>query len=158
MVDFADLLAMVAEVSPKLRVRYSTSHPKDMTDKVLEVMARYPNICKYVHLPVQSGSSEVLKKMNRGYTREWYLERIASIRHHMPTCAISTDIIAFFVSFELMSLPTYILASSRDLPWNDPVHARLAATEGLAGVAVAASQVDLEDLPPRVRARDGRLC
>ena len=95
-IDFADLLAMVAEVSPKLRVRYSTSHPKDMTDKVLEVMARYPNICKYIHLPVQSGSSEVLKKMNRGYTREWYLERIASIRRHMPGCAISTDIIAGF--------------------------------------------------------------
>ncbi len=94
--DFADLLAMVAEVSPALRVRYSTSHPKDMSDKVLAVMARYPNICNYVHLPVQSGSSEVLKRMNRGYTREWYLERIASIRRHMPDCAISTDIITGF--------------------------------------------------------------
>ncbi|MFZ1688483.1 MAG: radical SAM protein, partial [Flavobacteriales bacterium] len=95
-VDFADLLSMVAEVSPALRVRYSTSHPKDMTDKVLEVMARYANICKYVHLPVQSGSSEVLKRMNRGYTREWYLDRIASIRKHMPGAAISTDIITGF--------------------------------------------------------------
>lgn len=95
-VDFADLLAMVAEVSPALRVRYSTSHPKDMTDKVLEVMARYPNICKYIHLPVQSGSSAVLERMNRGYSREWYLERVASIRRHMPDCAISTDIIAGF--------------------------------------------------------------
>jgi tRNA-2-methylthio-N6-dimethylallyladenosine synthase len=94
--DFADLLAMVAEVSPVLRVRYSTSHPKDMTDKVLEVMARHPNICKYIHLPVQSGSSEVLKRMNRGYTREWYLDRIAAIRRHMPDCAISTDIITGF--------------------------------------------------------------
>ena len=94
--DFADLLAMVAEVSPALRVRYSTSHPKDMTDKVLEVMARYPNICNYVHLPVQSGSSEVLKRMNRGYTREWYLDRIAAIRRHLPDCAISTDIITGF--------------------------------------------------------------
>lgn len=94
--DFADLLAMVAEVSPALRVRYSTSHPKDMTDKVLQVMARYPNICNYVHLPVQSGSSEVLKRMNRGYTREWYLDRIAAIRRHMPDCAISTDIITGF--------------------------------------------------------------
>jgi tRNA-2-methylthio-N6-dimethylallyladenosine synthase len=94
--DFADLLAMVAEVSPALRVRYSTSHPKDMTDKVLEVMARYPNICNYVHLPVQSGSSEVLKRMNRGYSREWYLDRIAAIRRHMPDCAISTDIITGF--------------------------------------------------------------
>lgn len=95
-VDFADLLAMVAEVSPALRVRYSTSHPKDMTDKVLEVMAHYPNICNYVHLPVQSGSSDVLKRMNRGYTREWYLERIAAIRRYMPDCAISTDIITGF--------------------------------------------------------------
>ncbi|MEO8589372.1 MAG: radical SAM protein, partial [Flavobacteriales bacterium] len=69
---------------------------KDMTDKVLEVMARYPNICKYIHLPVQSGSSAVLGRMNRGYSREWYLERIASVRRHMPDCAISTDIIAGF--------------------------------------------------------------
>lgn len=92
--DFADLLEMVARACPTLRIRYSTSHPKDMTDRVLVVMAKYPNICKYIHLPVQSGSSAVLKRMNRGYTREWYLERIASIRRHMPDCAISTDIIA----------------------------------------------------------------
>lgn len=93
-VDFADLLEMVALAVPGMRIRYSTSHPKDMTDKVLAVMARYDNICKYIHLPVQSGSSDVLKRMNRGYTREWYLERIASIRRHMPDCALSTDIIA----------------------------------------------------------------
>jgi tRNA-2-methylthio-N6-dimethylallyladenosine synthase len=92
--DFADLLELVALAVPGMRIRYSTSHPKDMTDKVLAVMARYDNICKYIHLPVQSGSSDVLKRMNRGYTREWYLERIASIRRHMPDCAISTDIIA----------------------------------------------------------------
>ncbi len=96
LVDFADLLSMVAEACPSLRIRYSTSHPKDMTDKVLQVMARYPNICKYIHLPVQSGSSDVLKRMNRGYTREWYLDRIESIRRIMPDCAISTDIIAGF--------------------------------------------------------------
>jgi tRNA-2-methylthio-N6-dimethylallyladenosine synthase len=94
--DFADLLEMVARVSPLLRVRYSTSHPKDMTDKVLAVMARYANICKYIHLPVQSGSSQVLQRMNRGYDRAWYLDRIDSIRKHMPDCAISTDIIAGF--------------------------------------------------------------
>lgn len=94
--DFADLLEMVALACPTLRIRYSTSHPKDMTDKVLAVMARYDNICKYIHLPVQSGSSEVLKRMNRGYDRAWYLERMASIRRHMPDCAISTDIIAGF--------------------------------------------------------------
>jgi tRNA-2-methylthio-N6-dimethylallyladenosine synthase len=94
--DFADLLEMVAVACPSLRIRYSTSHPKDMTDKVLEVMARYDNICKYIHLPVQSGSSEVLKRMNRGYDREWYMGRVASIRKHMPDCAISTDIISGF--------------------------------------------------------------
>ncbi|MBS1937043.1 MAG: tRNA (N6-isopentenyl adenosine(37)-C2)-methylthiotransferase MiaB [Bacteroidetes bacterium] len=94
--DFADLLEMVAMSCPSLRIRYSTSHPKDMTDKVLVVMAKYGNICKYIHLPVQSGSSAVLKKMNRGYDREWYLGRIAAIRRYMPDCAISTDIIAGF--------------------------------------------------------------
>ncbi len=95
-VDFADLLEMVAVACPSLRIRYSTSHPKDMTDKVLVVMARYANICKYIHLPVQSGSSDVLVRMNRGYDRAWYMERMASIRRHMPDCAISTDIIAGF--------------------------------------------------------------
>jgi tRNA-2-methylthio-N6-dimethylallyladenosine synthase len=95
-VDFADLLEMVARACPTLRIRYSTSHPKDMTDKVLAVMARHDNICKYIHLPVQSGSSAVLQRMNRGYTREWYMERMASIRRHMPDCAISTDIITGF--------------------------------------------------------------
>ena len=95
-VDFADLLGMVAAACPTLRIRYSTSHPKDMTDKVLATMALYPNICKYIHLPVQSGSSDVLKRMNRGYDRAWYLQRIAAIRHFMPDCAISTDIITGF--------------------------------------------------------------
>ncbi len=94
--DFADLLALVANISPALRVRFSTSHPKDMSDKVLEVMATHSNICNYVHLPVQSGSSAVLKRMNRGYTREWYLDRIAAIRRLMPNAAISTDIITGF--------------------------------------------------------------
>lgn len=93
---FAQLLAMVAEVSPLLRIRYSTSHPKDMGNDVLETMARYSNICKYIHLPVQSGSSTVLERMNRGYSREWYLERITAIRHFMPDCGISTDVIAGF--------------------------------------------------------------
>ena len=97
-VNFAGLMDMVAKVSPLLRIRFSTSHPKDMTDEVLEVMAKHENICKYIHLPIQSGNSEILDKMNRGYTREWYLERIASIRRIMPDCAISTDIIAGFCS------------------------------------------------------------
>ncbi|HRN35445.1 MAG TPA: tRNA (N6-isopentenyl adenosine(37)-C2)-methylthiotransferase MiaB [Flavobacteriales bacterium] len=94
--DFADLLEMVALACPGLRIRYSTSHPKDMTDKVLAVMAKYGNICKYIHLPVQSGSSHVLQGMNRGYDRDWYMERVAAIRRYMPDCALSTDIIAGF--------------------------------------------------------------
>ncbi|MBV6405795.1 MAG: tRNA (N6-isopentenyl adenosine(37)-C2)-methylthiotransferase MiaB [Flavobacteriales bacterium] len=94
--DFADLLEMVARACPTLRIRYSTSHPKDMTDKVLRVMAGHHNICKYIHLPVQSGSSSVLQRMNRGYDRAWYLDRIAAIRRHIPDCAISTDIISGF--------------------------------------------------------------
>ncbi len=95
-VNFAQLMEKVAQVHPDLRIRFSTSHPKDMTDEVLHVMAKYENICKYIHLPVQSGNSDVLKRMNRGYTREWYLDRIAAIRRIMPDCAISTDIISGF--------------------------------------------------------------
>ena len=95
-VNFAQLMEKVALVNPELRIRFSTSHPKDMSDEVLEVMSRHENICEYVHLPVQSGNSDVLKKMNRGYSREWYLNRIASIRKHMPDCGISTDIITGF--------------------------------------------------------------
>lgn len=94
--NFAQLLEMVAKIDPKLRVRYSTSHPKDMTDEVIEMMNKYENICNYIHLPIQSGNSEILKKMNRGYDREWYLKRIDSIRRIIPDCAISTDIITGF--------------------------------------------------------------
>jgi tRNA-2-methylthio-N6-dimethylallyladenosine synthase len=95
-IDFAKLLDMVASVDPQLRVRFSTSHPKDLSDDVLEVMARHDNICKHIHLPVQSGSSSVLERMNRKYTREWYLSRIDAISRILPGCAISTDIIAGF--------------------------------------------------------------
>lgn len=95
-VNFAQLLEKVAQVHPDLRIRFSTSHPKDMTDEVLHSMAKYENICKYIHLPVQSGNTEILKKMNRGYTREWYKNRINAIRTIMPECAISTDIITGF--------------------------------------------------------------
>jgi tRNA-2-methylthio-N6-dimethylallyladenosine synthase len=94
--NFAQLLEMVAVVSPDLRVRFSTSHPKDMTDDVLETMAKYENICKYIHLPVQSGSTDVLYRMNRGYSREWYMNRIDAIKRIMPDCAISTDVISGF--------------------------------------------------------------
>lgn len=95
-VTFAQLLEKVALVNPDLRIRFSTSHPKDMTDEVLHTMAKYENICEYIHLPVQSGNSDVLERMNRGYSREWYLERIQSIRTIMPECGISTDVIAGF--------------------------------------------------------------
>ena len=95
-VNFSVLLERVAQVNPDLRVRFSTSHPKDMTNDVLEVMARYENICEYVHLPVQSGSTTVLENMNRGYTREWFLDRIAAIRQYMPNAGISTDIMTGF--------------------------------------------------------------
>ena len=95
-VTFADLLEKVALISPLLRVRFSTSHPKDITDDVLHTMAKYENICKYIHLPVQSGSSRVLQLMNRTYTREWYMARVDRIRQIMPDCGISSDIIAGF--------------------------------------------------------------
>ena len=95
-VSFARLMELVAQLSPELRVRFATSHPKDISDELLETMARYNNICKYIHLPVQSGSNQMLKKMNRVYTREYYLERVRKIRELMPDCAISTDIIAGF--------------------------------------------------------------
>ena len=95
-IGFAELLGMVATVDPQLRVRYSTSHPKDLSDDVLEAMAEHENICRHIHLPVQSGSSSVLKRMNRNYTREWYLDRIAAINRILPGCALSTDIITGF--------------------------------------------------------------
>lgn len=97
-VNFAQLLEKVAVSVPGIRIRFSTSHPKDMTNEVLYTMAKYDNICKYIHLPVQSGNSELLDKMNRGYTREWYMSRINSIREIIPECGISTDIISGFCS------------------------------------------------------------
>lgn len=93
---FADLLGAVASVDPKLRVRFSTSHPKDLSDEVLRTMARYPNLCRAIHLPAQSGSTRMLELMNRKYTREWYLGRIEAIRRILPGCSISTDLIAGF--------------------------------------------------------------
>ncbi|MBY0243838.1 MAG: tRNA (N6-isopentenyl adenosine(37)-C2)-methylthiotransferase MiaB [Sphingobacteriaceae bacterium] len=95
-VNFAQLLAMVAVISPDLRIRFSTSHPKDITDEVLHTIAKYDNICNYIHLPVQSGSTRILELMNRTYTREWYIERLDAIRRIIPGCSISSDIIAGF--------------------------------------------------------------
>ena len=94
--DFADLLQAVAERAPKMRIRFTSPHPKDMSDKTLAVMARYPNICKQIHLPVQSGSNHILKQMKRGYTREWYLDRVRAIREAMPECSIGTDMFCGF--------------------------------------------------------------
>ncbi|WEK34882.1 MAG: tRNA (N6-isopentenyl adenosine(37)-C2)-methylthiotransferase MiaB [Candidatus Pseudobacter hemicellulosilyticus] len=95
-VNFARLLEMVAQIDPSLRVRFSTSHPKDITEAVLQTMAKYQNICRYIHLPVQSGSTRVLQLMNRTYTREWYMAKVERIRAIMPDCGISSDIIAGF--------------------------------------------------------------
>ena len=95
-VTFANLLEMVAKVSPQLRVRFSTSHPKDITDDVLYTMAKYHNICKHIHLPVQSGSTRILQLMNRTYTREWYIKKVERIREIVPECSLSADIIAGF--------------------------------------------------------------
>ena len=95
-VDFPELMHRVAEISPLLRVRFATSHPKDLSDKLLEVMASHSNICKCIHLPVQSGSDRMLKLMNRHYDSAWYLNRIEAIRRYMPDCSITTDVIAGF--------------------------------------------------------------
>jgi tRNA-2-methylthio-N6-dimethylallyladenosine synthase len=95
-VDFANLLEMVALAAPKMRIRYSTSHPRDITEDVVLTMAKHPNICNYIHLPAQSGNSRVLDAMSRNYTREWYLSKITMIRDIIPNCGISCDIIAGF--------------------------------------------------------------
>lgn len=96
--DFPKLLEMVARISPELRVRFATNHPKDISDELIETMARYDNICNHFHLPVQSGSDRLLEKMRRRYTAEWYLERVAMIREVLPGCGITTDVIAGFCS------------------------------------------------------------
>lgn len=95
---FPKLLEMVARISPELRVRFATNHPKDISDELIETMARYDNICNHIHLPVQSGSDRLLEKMRRRYTAEWYLERVAMIREVLPGCGITTDVIAGFCS------------------------------------------------------------
>ena len=95
-VDFPELLRRVAEISPLLRVRFATSHPKDMSDRLLDTMASMPNICRSIHLPAQSGATTMLERMNRKYTREWYLDRVGAIRRRMPDCSITTDLIAGF--------------------------------------------------------------
>ncbi len=97
-IGFHELLALVAEAAPKMRIRFTTSHPWDMNDATLETIAQYPNLCNYIHLPVQSGSSRMMKMMNRRYNREWYMERIAAIKRIIPDCGLSTDIMCGFHS------------------------------------------------------------
>ncbi|MCM1021473.1 MAG: tRNA (N6-isopentenyl adenosine(37)-C2)-methylthiotransferase MiaB [Muribaculum sp.] len=95
-IDFAELLKLVAEAAPGMRIRFTTSHPKDMTDRIIETIASYPNICKHIHLPVQSGSDAVLRAMNRKYTSQWYMDRVNAIRKAIPDCAITTDLFTGF--------------------------------------------------------------
>jgi len=95
-IEFPDLLRIVAEAAPEIRFRFTTSHPKDMSDRTLEIIAQYPNLCRFIHLPVQSGSNKILKLMNRKYTREWYMERIAAIRRILPDASIGTDVFCGF--------------------------------------------------------------
>jgi tRNA-2-methylthio-N6-dimethylallyladenosine synthase len=97
-VNFPKLMEMVAKAAPNMRIRFTTSHPKDLSDDLIEVMAKYKNICKHIHLPVQSGSSKILERMNRKYTREWYLNRIEAIKSKMPDCGLSSDIFCGFSS------------------------------------------------------------
>lgn len=96
LIEFPDLLALVAEAAPDMRIRFTTSHPKDMSDRTLEVIAAHKNLCRFIHLPVQSGSNKILKLMNRKYTREWYLDRIAAIRRILPDASIGTDVFCGF--------------------------------------------------------------
>ena len=97
-INFSDLLEEVSGIDPLLRVRFSTSHPKDISDDLLRTIARHDNICKHIHLPAQSGSSRILELMNRGYTREWYMDRVSAIRSIIPDCSLSTDMITGFCS------------------------------------------------------------
>ena len=114
-VTFARLLEMVAQISPLLRIRFSTSHPKDITDDVLHTMKHHENICRYIHLPVQSGSTRILQLMNRTYTREWYMAKVNRIREVIPDCGISSDVIAGFCTetAEDHQLTLDIMGSSR---------------------------------------------
>ena len=146
-VNFAALLRMVAEIDPKLRVRFSTSHPKDISDEVIETMAAYPNICKHIHLPVQSGSSRMLEKMRRKYDREWYLERIAKIRSLIPDCGLTTDVIAGFCSeTEEDHLQTLSLMDEVGFDW-----AFMFAYSERPGTLAARNYPD--DVPPEVKNR-----
>ena len=146
-VNFAELLRRVASVSPELRVRFATSHPKDISDEVIETMAAYDNICKHIHLPVQSGSSRMLEKMRRKYDREWYLERVAKIRSVMPDCGLTTDVIAGFCSeTEEDHAATMSLMEEVGFDW-----AFMFAYSERPGTLAARNYPD--DVPPEVKTR-----
>ena len=146
-VNFAELLRRVASVSPLLRVRFATSHPKDISDEVIETMAAHENICKHIHLPVQSGSTRMLEKMRRRYSREWYLERISKIRSLIPDCGITTDVIAGFCSeTEQDHLDTLSLMEGVGFDW-----AFMFAYSERPGTLAAKQYPD--DVPPEVKNR-----
>ncbi len=146
-VDFAELLARVAAVSPQLRVRFATSHPKDISDRVIDTMAAHPNICRHIHLPVQSGSSRMLEKMRRKYDRAWYLERVARIRSVIPDCGLTTDVIAGFCSeTEEDHLETLSLMEEVGFDW-----AFMFAYSERPGTLAARQYPD--DVPPEVKNR-----
>ncbi len=146
-VNFAELLRRVASVSPLLRVRFATSHPKDISDEVIETMAAHENICKHIHLPVQSGSTRMLEKMRRRYSREWYLERISKIRSLIPDCGITTDVIAGFCSeTEQEHLDTLSLMEEVGFDW-----AFMFAYSERPGTLAAKQYPD--DVPPEVKNR-----
>ena len=146
-VNFAELLRRVASVNPLLRVRFATSHPKDISDEVIKTMAAYDNICKHIHLPVQSGSTRMLEKMRRKYSREWYLERISKIRSLIPDCGITTDVIAGFCSeTEEDHLDTLSLMEEVGFDW-----AFMFAYSERPGTLAARQYPD--DVPPEVKNR-----
>ena len=145
--DFADLLESVARIAPDLRVRYATSHPKDISDKLIETMGRYANICRCIHLPVQSGSDVMLEKMRRRYTREWYLDRVRKIREVMPDCAITTDVIAGFCG-ETEKDHQDTLSIMRDVGYD---YAYMFAYSERPGTLAARNYPD--DIPPEVKNR-----
>ena len=146
-ITFADLIEMVAQINPELRIRFSTSNPRDITDAVLYVIAKYDNLCKYIHLPVQAGNSGMLERMNRGYTREQYMQRIKSIRKILPECAISTDIICGFCGeTEEEHLDTLSL-----MEWSEINFAYMYKYSERPGTAAAKKMTD--DVPEEIKSR-----
>ncbi len=144
---FPELMAMVASVDPRLRVRFTTSHPKDLSDRLIEVIATYPNICRSVHLAVQSGSNTVLKRMNRKYTREWFLDRVKAIRNQIPDCTLSTDIIAGFCG-ETEEEHQQTLSLMEEVKFDAAFMFRYSEREG----TIAAKKYE-DDVPEEVKAR-----